>query len=232
MVDADRDEDDEEDQAERQPRDRLQSRDVLRDQDREWIDRGGTVAGPVADAKDADSSDRVEPHASGKDEEHGHERHVLLGHADGRGPRGEEKDSAGDELIGLARETLEEPGDERVDRARPPQDGEGSADQEHEENDVLRGGEAIRNGRECLVPGHALSVDQGFVGSRDDLFPSRFVGLAGELALRKDPGQELGYQHHGEEEHEGVRDAEAALVHGLLRGIGRTRRVGRRRRGH
>ncbi|MEJ2274800.1 MAG: hypothetical protein P8Y01_09555 [Woeseiaceae bacterium] len=105
----------------------------------------------------------------------------------------------------------------RVDRAGLAQDFDDAADDEDQENDVLRIGKALGHADQEVPRGQGDLVRRRhlLVGSRDDHHAVRVVRKrhAVERALRNDVGQQL--RHDDEAEYQDQRvDIDAAFLHG------------------
>ena len=101
-----------------------------------------------------------------------------------------------------------------IHRPRRPQYGEGSADEEDEEDDLVRSAETPGNGGQAGQGRHRRCVRREVEAARHHLESSGGILHAVEFPGGKCVRENLGQDHHPEEDDQGMWDLEAALGHG------------------
>ena len=152
---------------------------------------------PRAHVDHADRDDGVEAEAEAERDQQGDQRHVLLGHSDGRGSESEQRGHPAHEPQRPMLESMRRPAEARLDRPGATNNAGHAADEEHEEDNASRFRETPgnREQRRRYQPSDLSKrggwpllfrrVDEG-EGPREHGPP-----VALELAGGKDPGRGL-----------------------------------------
>ena len=179
MVDPDGDHRDEQDAAIAHPCLKVGASNVFGDDYGKWVEGGATVADASTDVDDTHGDDRIESQRQAHRHQDRDEGHVFLGHADGRGADREQGYHARDQQEAVVAKGADGCGDQRIDRAGCPDNGDHTAHDEDEEDDLRTGFQSLGNLGQEGVPGQAgcLISRNGFIGSGDDF--SAELGLGG-----------------------------------------------------
>lgn len=212
MVHADRHEYSAEHEPVPEPGARLQSCDILCDQNRERVDRGDAVPDRVADADDRQARERIVAEGERERDENGDERQVLLRHADRAGPRHEEQHPTDQQPQRAVAESAERSAEHGIDRSGLAQDRERAADDEDEEYDLRRRNQAARYGGEDGDRRKRRMVRYRREAAGHHLHAAVLVLHSLVLSGRQHPGEQKREHDHAEEQHERVWNAGPAWL--------------------